>query len=214
MIRRPWRSPPPTRTACRTPEWCCSRVERIGLRILYQRGKRKGTPTRREHAGGGAVPLEIVAPAGATARPGDADAGRRGRRLFRLPRARQPHRRLGQPTVPAARKPLRAGESRRPLRLEVRDRRNSPPALLARLHDRPVSIEFWADKPFRLHDRVRFTREAPGSPGPNSGFSREAARRLLAAPPADCRRGRAHRGAGVFLAGARGEFPRGSLWRR
>ncbi len=27
----------------------------------------------------------------------------------------------------------------------------------------PVSMEFWADKPFRLHDRLRFTREAAGS---------------------------------------------------
>src|SRR5208283_4440735 len=27
----------------------------------------------------------------------------------------------------------------------------------------PLSMEFWADKPFRLHDRVRFTRETPGS---------------------------------------------------
>jgi len=27
----------------------------------------------------------------------------------------------------------------------------------------PVSMEFWTDKPFRLHDRLRFTREAAGS---------------------------------------------------
>ena len=26
---------------------------------------------------------------------------------------------------------------------------------------KPVSMEFWADKPFRLHDRVSFTRAAP-----------------------------------------------------
>jgi pyridoxamine 5'-phosphate oxidase len=28
----------------------------------------------------------------------------------------------------------------------------------------PVAVEFWADKPFRLHDRVRFTREREGAP--------------------------------------------------
>ncbi len=27
----------------------------------------------------------------------------------------------------------------------------------------PLAMEFWADKPFRLHDRVRFTREAEGA---------------------------------------------------
>ncbi len=26
---------------------------------------------------------------------------------------------------------------------------------------RPLAMEFWMDKPFRLHDRVRFSREAP-----------------------------------------------------
>jgi pyridoxamine 5'-phosphate oxidase len=28
----------------------------------------------------------------------------------------------------------------------------------------PATMEFWHDRPFRLHDRIEFTREAPGRP--------------------------------------------------
>ena len=55
-----------------------------------------------------------------------------------------------------------AGGAGRIVRPAIRRWRNSPARLLARLPLTPVEIEFWSDGAFRLHDRVRFTREGDG----------------------------------------------------
>ena len=38
----------------------------------------------------------------------------------------------------------------------------------------PVQMEFWRDRPFRLHDRLVFTRPAPGAPWASAGRSAAA----------------------------------------
>ena len=73
-------------------------------RLLQQRRERQGSRTRRPPQGGGAVPLEVAATAGAVPRARSTPLGRgRGRRLFRLAPAPEPDRRLGEPAVAPAR---------------------------------------------------------------------------------------------------------------
>ena len=119
--------------------------------------------------GGAVLPLEVAAPAGARARPRLAGERRRGRRLLRHPRPRQPARRLGLAAVAPAREPLRAGEGRGRRDGPISDRRHPAPALLVGLPHHAARDGVLARPPLppararRLPARAARARRGPGS---------------------------------------------------